>query len=47
VGSGYWLAKKFPWVGDHIGLITLGMIVVAMGTVIRTYIKEKRKIKAP
>ncbi len=43
VGSGYWLAKKFPWVGNHIGLITLGMIVVAMGTLIRTYLKEKKK----
>lgn len=45
VGSGYWLAKKFSWVGDHIGLITLGMIVVAMGTLIRTYLKEKKKGK--
>ena len=45
VGSGYWLAKKFPWVGEHIGLITLVMIVVATGTLIRTYIKEKKKSK--
>ena len=45
VGSGYWLAKKFPWVSNHIGLITLGMIVVAMGTLIRTYLKEKKKGK--
>ncbi len=45
VGSGYWLAKKFPWVGDHIGLITLGMIVVAMGTLTRAYLKEKKKSK--
>lgn len=45
-GSGYWLTKQFPWIGNHIGLITLGMIVLAMGTVIRTYIKERKKNKA-
>ena len=42
-GSGYYLVKVFPPLKDHIGLITAGLIVVTMGPVITTYIKEKRK----
>lgn len=42
-GSGYYLVKIYPPLKDHVGLVTFGLIVLTMGTVIRTYIKERRK----
>ncbi|MBI3235181.1 MAG: VTT domain-containing protein [Bacteroidetes bacterium] len=42
-GSGYYLVKIYPPLKDHIGLVTAGLILVTMGTVISTYIRERRK----
>lgn len=42
-GSGYYLVKIYPPLKDHIGLVTGLLIVLTMGTVIRTYLKERQK----
>ncbi|MSQ79915.1 MAG: DedA family protein [Flavobacteriaceae bacterium] len=43
VGSAYYLVKLFPSLADHIGLVTILLIVVTMGTVVRTYLRERKK----
>lgn len=40
--AGYWLGK-ITWVKEHIELIVLGMIVVTIIPVIRTYMKERKR----
>lgn len=42
-GSGYYLVKIYPPLKDHIGLVTCILIVLTMGTVIMTYLKERQK----
>lgn len=46
-GSGYYLVKIYPPLKDYIGLVTFLLIVLTMGTVIGTYLKEKKKANAP
>lgn len=44
-GSGFFLAKKFPWVQEKLEYIIIGLIVVTMIPLVRTIIKERKKKK--
>lgn len=42
-GSAYYLVKLFPGLANHIGLVTLVLILLTMGTVVRTYLRQRKK----
>lgn len=42
-GSGYFLANRFPWVREKLEWIIIGLIVVTMIPLVRTFIKQRRK----
>ena len=43
--AGYWLGQ-ITWVKEHIELIVIGLIIVTIIPVIRTYIRESKAHKA-
>ncbi|MNR61485.1 hypothetical protein D3C85_1832560 [compost metagenome] len=43
--GGYFLGMAFPWLGDHLEIIVIGIVVVTTVPVVLGYLKSKASSK--